>query len=183
MIRDATTVTIVGRVGTNPQVSLGSTGDRVSFRVVATDRRFDKATGGWVDGEECWLTVVCWQGLANAVMTTIRKGDPVVVLGRINHRRFEKNGVTQYFTDIKAELVGLDTIRLGSRFSRNLADAAQPQESAAVEADVPEPAAGEQGEQATAADAWREDPEDEPTPWDTEETPAGDRDGALAPAQ
>ena len=182
MIRDATTVTIVGRVGTNPQVSLGSTGDRVSFRVVSTDRRFDKSTGGWVDGEECWLTVVCWQGLAKAVMTTIRKGDPVVVIGRINNRRFEKNGVTQYFTDIRADLVGLDTVRLGSRFTRSLAEPAHPQESAAAEADAGGSPGGEQVEQAAAAD-WQDGPEDEPAPWDTGEVPADDREKVLTPAQ
>lgn len=137
MIRDATTVTIVGRAGTNPQVSLGSTGDRVNFRVVSTDRRFDRATGGWVDGEECWLTVVCWQGLAKAVMSTIRKGDPIVVIGRINNRRFEKNGVTQYFTDVKADLVGLDTARLGSRFARSMTEPAQADHQPPTEVGTP----------------------------------------------
>ena len=165
MIRDATTVTIVGRAGTNPQVSLGSTGDRVNFRVVSTDRRFDKATGGWVDGEECWLTVVCWQGLAKAVMKTIRKGDPIVVIGRIATRRYEKNGVTQYFTDIRADLVGLDTVRLGSRFERTLAEPSHTPDGAASEADpsadatTPARPAGDGSDGAADADSWRDRPD------------------------
>jgi len=38
----AASITLVGRVGTNPQLSSGATGDRVTFRVVATERRFDR---------------------------------------------------------------------------------------------------------------------------------------------
>ena len=193
MIRDATTVTIVGRAGTNPQVSLGSTGDRVNFRVVSTDRRFDKVAGGWVDGDENWLTVVCWQGLAKAVMTTVRKGDPIVVIGRITTRRFEKNGVTQYFTDIRADLVGLDTARLGSRFVRSVADQPQAADGAAGNGpDAPSGVTGERSDEYRAdadsesdpavgspANNWQDGVEPEPTPWVLPESPADDRHGAL----
>ena len=185
MIRDATTVTIVGRAGTNPQVSLGSTGDRVNFRVVSTDRRFDKATGGWVDGEECWLTVVCWQGLARAVVTTIRKGDPIVIIGRITTRRFEKNGITQYFTDIRADLVGLDTARLGSRFTRTISDPAQSSEGSATEVDSVTAADEPVGDPAPA-NGWQDGPEEEPAPWEAltvaaDEPAADDRAVVLSP--
>lgn len=119
MSRDLTAITIVGRVGTTPQLSAGQTGDRVNFRVVATERRFDQATKEWVDGDEFGVTVVCWRAMAMSVITTIRKGDPVVVVGRITTRRYEKNGVMQYFTEVKADSVGLDVSRVGARFTRN----------------------------------------------------------------
>jgi single-strand DNA-binding protein len=185
MIRDATTVTIVGRAGTNPQVSLGSTGDRVNFRVVSTDRRFDKVNGNWVDGDECWLTVVCWQGLAKAVMSTVRKGDPIVVIGRITNRRYEKNGVTQYFTDVRAELVGLDTARLGSRFSRTVTDAG-PSEAMTVNetatpgrAEEPDDSSASSG---SAASPWQNVHDDEPAPWDAAEEPAVESGAVLTPS-
>ena len=59
MSRDVASVTIVGRAGTHPQLSVGPTGDRVSFRVVATERRFDRTADDWVDGDEFGVTVVC----------------------------------------------------------------------------------------------------------------------------
>jgi single-strand DNA-binding protein len=162
---NAATVTIVGRAGTNPQVSLGSTGDRASFRVVSTDRRFDKASDSWVDGDECWLTVVCWRALAKAVVSTVRRGDPVVVIGKITNRTFEKNGVTQYFTDIRADFVGLDAARIGSRFTRNFADstgdaAASPTESEPTGEDSAPPAAGE----------WQATHDDGGASWEDERT-------------
>ena len=52
MRMDAATVTIVGRAGTNPMVSASPKGDRVTFRVISTERRFDEARQDWVDGDE-----------------------------------------------------------------------------------------------------------------------------------
>jgi single-strand DNA-binding protein len=124
-------VTIVGRAGTHPQLSVGMTGDRVNFRVVANERWFDKATERWVDGDEFGVTVVCWKALASAVLNGVRKGDPVVVSGRILTRRFEKNGATQYFTEVKADFVGMDLAKLGSRFTRNQLEPRDPAEPAA----------------------------------------------------
>ncbi len=118
MSRDVASVTLVGRVGNNPQVSLGPSGDRASFRMITTERRFDKAADDWVDGDEFGVSVVCWKALANAVLATVRKGDPLVVTGRIATRRFDKDGVTQYFTEVKADVVGLDIGRAGNRFVR-----------------------------------------------------------------
>ena len=114
MSMNAASVTLVGRAAAHPQVSVGSTGDRVSFRVVATERYFDKALNDWVSGDEFGVTVVCWRTLGTAVLTTVRKGDPVIVSGRIATRRFEKNGTTQYFTEVKADFVGLDVAKAGS---------------------------------------------------------------------
>jgi single-strand DNA-binding protein len=118
MSRDVASVTIVGRAGNNPQVTVGTTGERVNFRVIATERRFDKALDDFVDGDQFGVTVVCWKTLAAAVLSSVRKGDPVLVSGRIATRRFEKNGVTQYFTEVKADFVGLDVAKSASRFTR-----------------------------------------------------------------
>lgn len=121
----AATITLTGRAGTNPQVSNGSTGDRVNLRVVATERRFDRTTGEWTDGDEFGVTVICWRTLASAVLATVRKGDPVIVCGRIATRRFERDGMTQYFTEVKADSIGLDLARASGRFVRAAPDTMQ----------------------------------------------------------
>lgn len=119
----AASITLTGRVGTDPLLSSGVTGDRVTFRVVATERRFDRDGQEWVDGDEFGVRVICWRSLASAVVATVRKGDPVVVVGRIATRRFEKDGTTQYFTEVKADTVGLDVARVGGRIARKQPDA------------------------------------------------------------
>jgi len=119
----AASITLVGRVGTNPQLSSGATGDRVTFRVVATERRFDRAGQEWVDGDEFGVSVLCWRGLATAVLGVVRKGDPVVVTGRISTRRFpDQQGVTQFFTEVKADTIGLDVGKVGNRIARKQPD-------------------------------------------------------------
>ena len=133
---NAASVTLVGRAGTHPQVSVGSTGDRVNLRVVATERYFDRTANDWVDGDEFGVTVVCWRSLGKAVLNTIRKGDPVIVSGRIATRRFDKDGVTQYFTEVKADFVGLDVAKSGNRFSRNQIEPRESVQPAAAPTDA-----------------------------------------------
>lgn len=119
----AATITLVGRVGTDPHLTPTATGDRTSLRVVATERRLDRNTQEWVDGDEFGVSVVCWRALATAVVATVRKGDPVVVTGRISTRRFvDNNGATQYYTEVKADTVGLDVGRVGNRIIRKQPD-------------------------------------------------------------
>jgi single-strand DNA-binding protein len=177
MSRDAAAVTLVGRAGTNPQLSFGPTGDRVNFRVVATERRFDKATDEWVDGDEFGVSVVCWKTLATAVLNTVRRGDPIIVGGRIATRRFEKDGATQYFTEVKADFVGLDVAKSGGRFTRS---AMEPRE--AVEHGSP---TGSQrisdnleGPELDGED--RPDAVDDELSWQVHDGAAGELNGALA---
>ena len=120
MRTDGTSITIVGRAAGDPGGSDGT--DRVTVRVVSTERRFDETTGAWVDGDEFGVNVVCWRALGVGVLKTVRKGDPVVVVGRITTRRFERNGVTEYFTDVKADTVGFDLGRAKDRIRRNDTD-------------------------------------------------------------
>lgn len=125
MRTDGASITIVGRAATNPTVASGASGaDRVTLRVVSTERRYDDATGQWVDGDEFGANVVCWRAVAAGVLKTVRKGDPVVVTGRISTRRFERNGVTEYFTDVKADTLGFDVGRAKDRIRRSDGDPA-----------------------------------------------------------
>jgi single-strand DNA-binding protein len=119
MRMDAATVTIVGRAVTNPVLTTSVAADRATFRVVSTERRLDQATNEWVDGEEFGIGVVCWRYLAQRVADTIRVGDPIVVIGRISTRKYERSdGSSDYFTDVRADLVAVDVSKMGGRFVR-----------------------------------------------------------------
>lgn len=140
----AATITLVGRVGTDPHLTPTATGDRTNLRVVATERRLDRNTQEWVDGDEFGVSVVCWRILATAVVATVRKGDPVVVTGRISTRRFvDNNGATQYYTEVKADTVGLDVGRVGNRITRKQPDVFPGGTPAAPEPAGREPAGSE----------------------------------------
>lgn len=74
-------VTLQGWVGNDVEVrDVGET-QCASFRVGCTPR-FNKG-GVWQDGRTSWYTVNCWRGLGRNVADSIRKGDAVVVHGRV----------------------------------------------------------------------------------------------------
>lgn len=116
---------LVGNVATELRTSLENQGhERVSFRLIATERRRDAATGTWVDGDEFAVTVVCWAGLARNVASSVRLGDPLLVTGRLTTRKFEAEGEIRYLTELRAIQVGHDLSRGRSVFSRSSASSA-----------------------------------------------------------
>ena len=75
-------VTLQGWVGNEVVHRETKEGAVANFRVGSTPR-FRRRSGEWADGPTSWFSVACWRGLADNVRDSIRKGDPVVVHGRL----------------------------------------------------------------------------------------------------
>src|ERR1700735_2683687 len=119
MMNDAQ-VSLAGYVATQPTWREGSAArPNLSMRVAWTPRRIDRATGEWVDGNTSFVTVTCWRKLADNVATCLRKGDPVLVQGRLSVRPYEdKQGVPRIAVDVDALSVGHDLSRGVAMFQR-----------------------------------------------------------------
>ncbi len=122
MINDIT-FTVVGNVVNDVELRFTKAGDPVaSFRVASSARRFDRAKNRWTDGDTHYFNVSCWRGLAHNVVSSIGKGTPVVVFGRLRSREVERpcgdhvHSVRYY--DIEASAVGHDLSRGVAAFSR-----------------------------------------------------------------
>jgi single-strand DNA-binding protein len=90
-----------------------------SFRLACTPRRYNRRTDSWSDGETQWYTVSCWRGLAENCATSLRRGDPVVVHGRLQLRPYvNSNDVEVISLEIEAAHVGHDLSRGTSVFTR-----------------------------------------------------------------
>jgi single-strand DNA-binding protein len=100
------------RVGTNEEHLL------VTFRVASSERRFDKASESWIDGDRFTASVNCWRRLAEGARTSLVKGDPVVVTGRLSVREYESEGGRRYMTEIAATAVGPDLSRCSAEVRR-----------------------------------------------------------------
>lgn len=112
-------LTISGNVATDIRHAVTDTGVTVaSFRIAATPRRFDRGTKAWADMETMYFGVTAWRFLGENVLGSIRKGDPVVVTGRLRQRTWEKEGRTGVNLEITAEAVGHDLNRGTSRFAK-----------------------------------------------------------------
>lgn len=112
MTMNETIVTVVGNVITD--VTRRRTGDGegpVGFRIATNERRFDKTTEQWVDGDRLYLSVTCWRRLAEGVLLSLSKGDPVIVQGRLYTRHYELDGQKRSVTELDAWAVGPDLAR------------------------------------------------------------------------
>ena len=117
-----TPVTIVGTVVRDLRGRrVGDDGATVvNLRIAANERRFDKETGQWGDGDSLYITVTCWRRLAENVLASLVKGDPVVVTGKLRTRDFEgKDGESRSVTEMEASAVGADLARCTTTVRRN----------------------------------------------------------------
>ena len=95
-------VTLIGRVGKDPELRTIPSGMQVCSFSLATSESFkDKNSGEWKEETE-WHTVVCWDKLAEQASKNLKKGSRICVEGKIKRREYDKDGVKQYFTDIRA---------------------------------------------------------------------------------
>jgi single-strand DNA-binding protein len=112
-------IQIVGNVATEIRFNTTPEGIPVaSFRLAATERRFDKSTSRWIDGEVNWYTISCWRAMAENVAASVQKGDPLYVYGRLNVRTWERDDRSGTTLEVTAEILGHDLGRGTSTFSR-----------------------------------------------------------------
>jgi single-strand DNA-binding protein len=129
MMHDAM-VTLAGWVGNEVAYRETPRGQVANFRVGSTPR-VRRPTGEWVDGVTTWFSVSCWRTLADNVRDSIRKGDPVVVHGRLQMDVWDRDGHQSVSPLVQAVYVGHDLNRGRSAFDR-----VSPQEKPADTADT-----------------------------------------------
>ena len=112
---NSTVITVVGNVVSEITYKHGEDGKtNAFFRINSTERRYNTGIGDWEDGETLWLGVSCWRKLADSVKTTLSKGDPVIVQGKLRIRHYEKDDVKRQAFSLDALHVGLDLSRVQS---------------------------------------------------------------------
>jgi single-strand DNA-binding protein len=115
-----TQITVIGWLAADPRYVATSTGTPLmSLRVGCTPRRFDRESGQWQDMESTFLTVNCWRGLAeNVNASEMKRGDPVVVTGRLRIREYLKDEQVRFSAVVDATTVGHDLTRGSATFRR-----------------------------------------------------------------
>ncbi|MDP9433718.1 MAG: single-stranded DNA-binding protein [Actinomycetota bacterium] len=123
-------ITVIGNVGVVPVLRTVANGTSVAgFRIASTRRQQDRETGEWSDGETLWFGVTCWRTLAQHCAESLRKGDRVVVHGRLVGRSWRTdNGEERTGMEIDAITVGYDLTRTAAAPLRSGAPAAPDQE-------------------------------------------------------
>ena len=85
-----TTVTLIGNLTADPELRFTSTGTAVAnFTVATTPRTFDRQSGEWKDAEALFMRCTLWRQPAEHLAESLRRGDRVIVVGRLRQRSFE----------------------------------------------------------------------------------------------
>ena len=116
-------VTLTGYVTAEPKMwhTARTQTPVASVRVGSTPRRLDRGTGEWQDGETSNYTVKCWRRLAENVHGSLRKGDMIIVRGKISTRSWvDDQQRTRTEMQVEADSVGHDLSFGWSRFNRGV---------------------------------------------------------------
>lgn len=119
-------ITLIGTVATDPKLyRFENGGVRASFRLARSERWLDRATNSWVDGNTSWFTVYAGRSFAEHVMCSLKKGDRVILSGRLRVRKWElDDGRSGTSAEVEVDGIGHD-LRFGTSSYRkaNAADA------------------------------------------------------------
>lgn len=114
-------ITVSGLVATAPRHIVTTEGLPItSFRLASTQRRFDRSTQRWIDGETNWYTITAFRQLAINSASSVSKGDRVVLSGRLRIREWENADRSGINIEIEADSLGHDLMWGTAQFSRTI---------------------------------------------------------------
>jgi len=113
-----TYVTFQGWVGGDVQHKTVSGVSVANLRVASTPRI--KRKGEWMDGATTWYSVSAWRALADNISESVKKGDAVIVHGRLRSDEWKReDGQLSTTLLVEASYVGHDLCRGTSTFTRS----------------------------------------------------------------
>jgi|SRR5690554_4140674 len=109
MARGVNKVTLVGKVGQDPETRFTPGGlPVVNFSLATNESYNDKNTGQRVEQTE-WHRITAFGKLAEIMQQYVKKGGSLYIEGKLKTNEWEKDGVKRYSTSIIAnEMVMLD---------------------------------------------------------------------------
>ncbi len=110
MSKSLNKVSLLGRLGRDPDLRFTGAGTPFCRLRVATNDGFKNQEGEWTERTQ-WHTLVSWGKLAEICNQYLKKGDQAYFEGSLQTRSFEDtNGNTRYITEVKLR----EMILLGS---------------------------------------------------------------------
>lgn len=134
-----------GNLVSDPKQTVTASGVKVTkFRLASNGRRYDPARGEYVDTDTVYMSVTCWRQLGDNVMKSLRKGDTVIVYGRLRFSEYTETtgGTRRQSYDIDALSVGPDLSRYVTALTRPPRELPEPEQPPASGV-VPAQAQGE----------------------------------------
>lgn len=101
-------ITLVGRLGADPDLKFGQSGKAVvRLRVVTNSRR--QVDGQWKDVDATWWSVVAFGPLAEQATENLSKGSAVIIVGKAKESEWtDKEGNQRKSIEVMADSLGPD---------------------------------------------------------------------------
>lgn len=91
---------IIGRIGLDPKITTLQNGSKIVNISLATDESYTDKTTGQVVKKTEWHKVVFFNKLADIAAQYLKKGSLIYIEGSLRTRKYEKQGVEHYVTEI-----------------------------------------------------------------------------------
>jgi single-strand DNA-binding protein len=89
---------IIGRLGKDPESKQFDQNTKTWFSIASSERYKDRS--GERKEVTQWHNIVIWGKLAETAQKYLKKGDLLLVSGKIEYRSYDKDGQTRYITEI-----------------------------------------------------------------------------------
>ncbi len=94
------TVTLIGHIGTAPEIKSFENGKRMAKFSLATNETYRNAQGEKITDTQ-WHNIVAWGKSAEIIEKHVQKGAELVIEGKLTNRSYEdKEGNKKYITEI-----------------------------------------------------------------------------------
>lgn len=102
-------VTILGRVGKDPEVRTFDNGNQIAnFTMADTQRGYTKKDGTVIPDRTEWFNISVGGGLVGVVEKYVHKGDLLYIEGKQNTREYtDKSGEKKFFVEIRVDTLEL----------------------------------------------------------------------------
>jgi len=118
-------VMLIGNLGGDPEIKEMSDGTKMAKFSIATTETYKNKQGEKVSNTD-WHNIVLWRGIAQVAEQYLKKGDSVLIEGKIKNRSWEdENGNKKYATDIQGDNMTM----LGSKRDRTDLNTGEPSTS------------------------------------------------------
>lgn len=101
-------ITVVGTLTADVELRFTSSGAAVaSFTIAANDRKFDKDSSSWKDGDATFLRCTLWRQAAENAAESLTRGTRVLATGSLRQRSYEtKEGDKRTVFEMDVDEVG-----------------------------------------------------------------------------
>jgi len=112
-------ITLLGNLARDPEIKYTNEGLAITDLRVAVNRKWKDKDGNETENVE-FFNITAWNKLAENCSNDLKKGDRVIVSGRLNHRSFDtkdgkKINIMNVIADVVAASLEFNSVRIAGK--------------------------------------------------------------------